>query len=43
MLMALGQLVFNSYVHNLYAIFAKYLDISKLFVENLVNEQGNIS
>ena len=29
-------------MHNLYAIFAKYLDICKQLVGNLVNERENI-
>lgn len=29
-------------MHNLYAIFAKYLDICKQVAENLVNKQGNV-
>lgn len=32
----------NSYMHNLYAIFEKYLDICKQLAGNWVNEQGNI-
>lgn len=30
-------------MYNLYAIFAKYLDICKRFVGNLVSEHGNAS
>lgn len=37
-----NQLITNSYMHNLYAIFAKYLDICKQFAGNLVNAQGNM-
>ena len=40
--MVLNQLIANSYMHNLYAIFAKYLDICKQLVGNLVNERENI-
>lgn len=29
-------------MHNLYAIFAKFLDICKMFSADLVNEKGNI-
>jgi len=29
-------------MHNLYAIFAKLLDICKMFSADLVNEKGNI-
>lgn len=36
------QLIANSYMYNLYAIFAKYLDICKLFAGNLVNTKGNM-
>lgn len=32
-----NQLIANSYMHNLYAIFAKNLDICKQFAGNLVN------
>lgn len=35
-------LIYNYHIHNLYAIFAKFLDISKLIAGNLVNEQGNV-
>lgn len=28
-------------MHNLYAIFAKFLEICKQFAGNLVNEKGN--
>lgn len=41
-LMVSNQLIAISYMHNLYAIFAKFLDICKQFAGNLVNEQGNI-
>lgn len=37
-----NQLIANSYMHNLYAIFAKFLDICKQFAGNLVNEHRNI-
>ena len=30
-------------MYNLYAIFAKYLDICKQFAGNLVNERNNIN
>lgn len=35
-------LIYNYHMHNLYAIFAKYLDICKQVAENLVNKQGNV-
>lgn len=35
-------LIYNYDMHNLYAIFAKFLDICKQIAGNLVNEQGNI-
>jgi len=35
-------LIYNYLMHNLYAIFAKFLDICKQMAGNLVNEQGNI-
>lgn len=35
-------LILNRPMHNLYAIFAKYLDICKKFPGDLVNSQGNI-
>ena len=35
-------LISNQRMHNLYAIFAKYLEICKSFSGNLVNETGNI-
>lgn len=41
-IMASNQLITNSFTHNLYAIFAKYLDICKQLAGNLVNDQGNI-
>ena len=34
-------LIYNHCMHNLYAIFAKYLEICKHFGDNLVNEKGN--
>ena len=34
--------IYNHRMHNLYAIFAKFLDICKQMSGNLVNEQGNI-
>lgn len=36
------QLIYNHRMHNLYAIFAKFLDICKQMSENLVNESGNV-
>jgi len=39
---AFKLLIFNQRMHNLYAIFAKFLDICKQFSTNLVNAQGNI-
>ena len=38
----LNHLIYNYRMHNLYAIFAKFLDICKQMAGNLVNEQGNI-
>ena len=38
----LKHLVYIYCMHNLYAIFAKYLDICKQKAGNLVNEQGNV-
>ena len=38
-LMVSDQLIANSYMHNLYAIFAKFRDICKQFAGNLVNEE----
>src|SRR5574344_1913955 len=35
-------LISNQHMYNLYAIFAKYLEICKSFSGNLVNETGNI-
>ena len=35
-------LIYNHRMHNLYAIFAKFLDICKQMSGNLVNEQGNM-
>ena len=36
------QLIYNHHMHNLYAIFAKFLNICKQVAGNLVNESGNI-
>ena len=36
------HLIYIYCMHNLYAIFAKYLDICKQKAGNLVNEQGNV-
>lgn len=41
-LKAPNLLMYNYHMHNLYAIFAKYLDISKQIAGNLVNKQGNV-
>ena len=38
----LKHLIYIYCMHNLYAIFAKYLDICKQKAGNLVNEQGNV-
>ena len=38
----LKHLIYIYRMHNLYAIFAKYLDICKQKAGNLVNEQGNV-
>src|SRR5574344_530519 len=35
-------LIYIQHMHNLYAIFAKFLDICKMFSADLVNEKGNI-
>lgn len=35
-------LIYNHRMHNLYAIFAKFLNICKLVAGNLVNESGNV-
>ena len=35
-------LIYNKAMHNLYAIFTKFLNICKLVAGNLVNESGNI-
>ncbi len=35
-------LIINRPMHNLYAIFAKFLHICKRFSYNLVNEYGNL-
>ena len=34
--------IYNLRMHNLYAIFAKFLDICKAFAKYLVNENGNL-
>lgn len=36
------QLIYNHHMHNLYAIFAKFLNICKQVAGNLVNESGNV-
>ena len=36
------RLIYNHHMHNLYAIFAKFLDICKRVAGNLVNESGNV-
>jgi len=41
-LMVTKLLIYSSIIHNLYAIFAKFLDICKTFSADLVNEKGNI-
>ncbi|MFV0329001.1 MAG: transposase, partial [Dysgonomonas sp.] len=41
-LMVSNQLKCHTVMHNLHAIFAKFLDICKNFSYELVNEQGNI-
>ncbi len=41
-LMVTKLLIYSSIMHNLYAIFAKLLDICKIFSADLVNEKGNI-
>ena len=42
-LVVLKLLITNHRMHNLYAIFAKFLEICKRFSKNLVYEHGNIS
>ena len=42
-LMVTKLLIYSSIIHYLYAIFAKLLDICKMFSADLVNEKGNIS
>lgn len=37
----LNLLIYNQRMHNLYAIFAKFLEICKHFGKTLVNEKGN--
>ena len=39
-LMVIKLLIYSSIMHNLYAIFAKFLDICKMFSGDLVNEKG---
>lgn len=41
-LVAFKLLISTQRMHNLYAIFARFLDICKKIAGNLVNEQGNI-
>lgn len=41
-LVVFNQLIYTYRMHNLYAIFVKFLDICKQMAENLVNEHGNI-
>lgn len=38
----LNHLIYHYHVHNLYAIFAKFLDICKQMARNLVNEYDNM-
>ena len=38
----LKHLIYIYRMHNLYAIFTKFLDICKQEAGNLVNEQGNL-
>ena len=40
-LVVIKPLIHNQRMHNLYAIFARFLDICKFFGKSLVNEQGN--
>lgn len=42
-LKATKLLIYNYPMHNLYTIFAKFLDICKQIADNLVTEQGNIA
>ena len=39
-LMVSDQLIANSYMHNLYAIFAKFLNICKPVAGNLINNEN---
>ena len=40
----LAKVLIDPYrMHNLYAIFARFLDICKQVAGNLVNESGNVS
>lgn len=41
-LKVLNHLIYNYLMHNLYTIFAKFLDICKQIAGHLVNEHGNI-
>ena len=38
----INYLIYNSRMHNLHAIFAKFLDICKQMAGNLFNKYGNI-
>lgn len=37
-----NHLIYHYHMHNLYAIFAKLLNICKQIAGNLVNESGNV-
>lgn len=37
-----NHLIYNYRIHNLYAIFAKFLDICKQMAGDLVNEHGDM-
>ena len=41
-LVVIKQLIYIQRMHNLYAIFAKFLDICKQIAGKLVNELGNV-
>lgn len=40
--MEFNQLIYHTIMHNLYTIFAKFLEICKVFFSDLVDDNGNI-
>ncbi len=40
--MVFNQLIYHTIMHNLYTIFAKFLEICKVFSSDLVDDNGNI-